>query len=497
MLLVIPAGVAACLFLMKRGTARIPDDTMPLLSITTLSDDDNIEFVTRPIAPYVARGMGLDGAPEPYYQKCRISLKDPNGDMVINDAGANVRVRGNWTTGYDKKPLKIKFDEKQKIPGLNGGARFKSFVLLAGFKDSSMLRDKVGLFISRRILGNDGLYAADSELVEVEINGRYWGVYLLTEQQQVKKNRIEITEAAEEYTEPDIGYLLEMDAYYREEDELHSFVMGYYDNSPLKAYDDSGEEKYVYPIAYGSDLLSPDVGITIKSDIFSAKQHDFIESYLNNVYDIMYAAAYLGEAYCFNSDYTQIYKTDAITPREAVEKVVDVYSLADMYLISELTCDKDLGWSSFFMDVDFGKRKDHRLRFEAPWDFDSSMGNRDVCPDGTGLYAAGVISHPAGFYTMTNPWLTVLMYEDWYRDIIIDRWRMNYESGVFEDALEMIDKDTYMYEDAFISNSERWGSYEGNELSEAAMDCRTQKEAAMYLKDWLTRRIEFLNDHWG
>ena len=105
----------------------------------------------------------------------------------------------------------------------------------------------------------------------------------------------------------------------------------------------------------------------------------------------MYEAAYFNKALVFNDTYTAISETNDITPQQAVEKVVNVDSLADMYIISELTCDADIYWSSFFMDADFSAGGDVRLTFEAPWDFDSSMGNKDRCADGTGFYAANIV----------------------------------------------------------------------------------------------------------
>lgn len=58
------------------------------------------------------------------------------------------------------------------------------------------------------------------------------------------------------------------------------------------------------------------------------------------------------------------------------EQVVDVNSLADVYIINELLCDADVYWSSFFMSVDFGPGGNKKLRFEAPWDFDSGVFER-------------------------------------------------------------------------------------------------------------------------
>ena len=85
-----------------------------------------------------------------------------------------------------------------------------------------MLRNKTAFQLADELLGKDGYYTADSEFVEVRINGEYRGVYLLTEQQQIGKGRIDINEPEKDYTGSDIGYLLEYDGYYNNEEPLYS-----------------------------------------------------------------------------------------------------------------------------------------------------------------------------------------------------------------------------------------------------------------------------------
>ena len=479
--------------------------TIPMLSIETANRDANaLDFVKEPIAPYVAKSIaswtpGYKIPPAPYYEACAITLTDSGGTVLLS-ADAEVKVRGNWTTSYDKKPLRIKFKEKQNLLGLNDGAQMKNWVLLAEYKDTSMLRNKTALSIAREILGKDGLYAADAAFVEVEINKQYWGVYLLTELQQTNPNRVDITEPEKDYAGTDIGYFLEFDGYFMNEDALHQFYMDYAGNSPLVPFDgNGGSGRTITPLNQGHGDKKQNVGITIKSDIYSQKQHDFIASYVNNVYKIMYMAAYKDEAYQFNSDYTEISRSD-ITPRKAVEQVVNVDSLADMYIISELTCDADIYWSSFFMDVDFGEDGNSKLTFEAPWDFDSSMGNKDRCADGTGFYAANIVPDVNYEYEAVNPWLAVLMYEDWFQDIIREKWTNAYDSGAFERAYAMIENDAVQYKDAFTRNYQRWDNLIHNsaahELSKRSAGCKTHGETADYLEEWLLSRVEFLNAHW-
>ena len=483
---------------------------LPVLSITTNSTDpDVLKFVDEPVARHVAESIATwtpnyDMPPEPYYEECTITLKDADGTKLLSPSGAQVKVRGNWTTVYPKKPLRIQFDEKQNMLGLNDGAEQRNWLLLAEYKDASMLRNKAALYASREILGADGLYAADSEFVQVEINGEYYGVYLLTDMQQVSSHRIDITEPTDGYEGTDTGYFLEYDGYYTNEDELHGFPLDLADNAPLAVYHGGTDEVFAQALPKdNADPVQP-VGITIKSEINSQAQHDFIENYVNKVYTIMYEAAYNDKAYIFSDDYSEISETADITPQQAVENVVDVQSLVDMYIISELTCDADIYWSSFYMDVDFGAEGNRKLTFEAPWDFDSSMGNKDRCIDGTGYYASNMVpdvnggTAGDGLYDTINPWLVVLAHEDWYRDMIYKTWTRAYDDGVFERTFDLIENEKTRLENDFLKNYKKWNNILhneefANELSSPARRCKNEAEAADFLSKWMRSRVDFLN----
>lgn len=481
-----------------------------LISIETKNKADNVmDFVEKPVAPHVAADIATwtpnyEMPPAPYYEDCLITVKDKNDNITIENADAKVKVRGNWTTTYDKKPLRIKFVEKRNMLGLNDGAEMKNWVLLAEYKDGSMLRDKAALEIARGLLEEDGLYASDAEFAEVEINGEYWGMYLLAELQQINPNRVNITEPATvDYAGTDIGYFLEFDGYFDDEPELQMFHVDYADNAPLVPFDgEGGDGREMTCLPEGKGDYRNDIGVTIKNDIISQEQHDFISTFVNNTYKIMYEAAYNDAAYVFSEDYSEIVPASNISPFEAVDKVVNLESLADMYIISEITCDADIYWSSFFMTADFGETGDKKLTFTAPWDFDSAMGNKDRCADSTGLYAANIVPDVNGEYETINPWLAVLMYEDWFTDIIRENWTEAYNSGIFTSACDMIKADTAEYTAAFNRNYTRWNNILKNdafkmELSKKAKKCRSHSDCSEYLCDWLTKRIEYLNGYWN
>ncbi len=479
---------------------------LPVLNITSKDNPNSLDFVTEPVNEYVSSSIaswtpGYKIPPAPYYEACTITLTDADGKTLIGGVDADVKVRGNWTTSYDKKPLRIKFAEKQNLLGLNDGAEMKNWVLLAEYKDASMLRNITAFDIAEGLLEDEGLYVSDAQFVEVVINEEYWGLYVLAEYQQINSDRIAITEAEVDYQGTDIGYFLEYDGYYKEEPELQSFFVDYADNAPLLPFDgDNNPSETIRPLNEGRWDKKTDTGITIKSDIYSQEQHDFIESYINNVYRIMYYAAYEDKAYIFNEDYSAISESTDITPQQAVEAVVNVESLADIYILNEIACDADIYWSSFFMDVDFGAGGDKKLRFEAPWDFDSAFGNKNRCVKGTGFYAANIVWDVNDQYEAINPWLAVLMHEEWFKEIIREEWSEAYNSGVFSTAYNTIILSTSQYSTAFENNESRWHSITQNtaesEWSNYVRECDTHREMSQHFENWLRTRIDFLNEYW-
>ncbi len=482
---------------------------MPVMYVRTVSQGpDALKFLTEPVNRFVSEQIaswtpGYTIPPAPFYEACTVELRDTDNSVILAEAEAEVKVRGNWTTSYPKKPLRIKFKEKQSLAGLNNGSEFKNWVMFAEYKDASMLRNRTALGMSREILGPDGLYASDSQPVELVVNGQYQGVYVLAEMQQINSSRINITEPKADDTSLQTGYLLELDGNFENEDELHSLSVDFCKNAPLVPF--NGDQKSVKKIrCLPENPYEPKkmVGMIVKSNVNTKEQHDFINSYVNNVYNLMYAAAYEQKAYEFTPDFTEIKESASLTPEEAVRKAVDVQSLADMYIISELTCDADIYWSSFYMDVDFSSSTRNRLTFEAPWDFDSALGNKNRCADGKGFYAASIVPDVNGYeYETINPWLAVLMGEEWFCDIIREKWTAVYDSGALQKVISEAENDKTKYRAAFERNYAKWNNIINNddfadELSQGAANCRNEEEAADYMISWLRARTEFMNSYW-
>ena len=88
-----------------------------------------------------------------------------NGKLRITNAGdkntanphtnVDIKVRGNQTAGFDKKGFQLKFNSaKVNLLGLNGGKKFKKWVLLADAKDTTVSRTALGLTMAKGVISS-------------------------------------------------------------------------------------------------------------------------------------------------------------------------------------------------------------------------------------------------------------------------------------------------------------------------------------------------------
>ena len=145
---------------------------------------------------------------------------DIEGTFTVNidgvDYSAGVRLRGNTTQEFPKKPYAIKLDKKASILGM---PTHKRWVLLANWLDRTMLRNDLAFYLAQQT----GAWAPHGTPVEVVLNGVHVGNYWLGEQIKIDENRVNIADYGwedliEEIPSPtyqdiadNIGFLLECD----------------------------------------------------------------------------------------------------------------------------------------------------------------------------------------------------------------------------------------------------------------------------------------------
>lgn len=475
----------------KAGTVRNMGDYVPLLGkkpavIRIDSSSGKDDFVTKPVDEDVSKAKkewgGYKGEPAPWDEDCLVTVYDAKQNLFLDKAEALVKVRGNWTSDYAKKGLRIKFTEKQNMLGLNNGVEFKKWVLLSSYKDWSFLRDVSSLYLSKLISTG---YTSDFTFADVYINDKYWGVYILAESQEVNENRIAITENEKDNDDTFAGYLLELDSHSHEDENKFNIEYGV----ALKDINGKQVKKFVK-------------NYTINSDIASEKQVDFIRNYMNKLWQLCYSAVYEEQYFEFNKEKYKLVESNVADSYECVSRVIDIDSLVDTYILQEICCDPDFYMSSFYMDIDFGEQGSGKLKFEAPWDFDSALGNKNFCANSQGLYAA-VNAWDVDHRTrgVGNPWFLLFANCDWFQSLVKEKWQLIHNQNVIAKITEYIDFVTENYAENFEADYEKWGNVGknfllGNELCLGAARCHNQKEASAYLRDWLVKRFASLDEIW-
>ena len=422
------------------------ESKIPVISVTTATDDMI--------------------ASREKYTSCVVDVFNCDEKLEINEASAGIKVRGNSSAYYgdvnqilaNKVPYRIKFDKKTNMLGLNNGAECRSWVLLKS--DWDLIRNDIAFRFGRTIMG-DSNFCSDGQLVHLYVNEEFQGVYELCEQCQINPNRVDISEPEEGYTDTDIGYYLELDNYATSDEDNHYISMDY-ENATVT--DINGETRQFVPAEY-----------SIKNDLYSQNQIDFIDKYLNNLFKIVYEACENGKYYKFDENYDLV-DSDVTTAEEAVSNVMDIDSVRDMYILYEIVHDYDCGEGSFYMCVDLSKdSKCPKLKFTSPWDFNWAYN------DSTEKYYAGAFTDKnfvAKNGDRSNPWFIVLCKQDWFMDTVKEKWTEMSQDKLLQGCIKT--EREYLKEyDADLRKGEEWGP-----------------DSAEDLFNWIENRIYWLNSQW-
>ncbi len=387
------------------------------------------------------------------YTECLVDVFGCEEKYVIGAKEAGIRVRGNSTAYYgdinqirgNQVPYRIKFSEKTNMLGLNDGAECKSWVLLKS--NWNLIMDYTAFELADAIFDGE-YYCSDSTFVHLYVNEKFVGVYLLCEQNQVNKNRVDISEPDENYEGTDIGYFVEIDNYAEDGDKPY-FVVDYLE---AEFTDIEGETRKFVPAEYSID-----------SDIYSEKQTEFIGSYVNSVFKILYEAAVNDNYLTFDGN-MQLVDANGIysSAYEAVNAVMDINSAVNMYILYEICHDYDCGEGSFYMAVDFSESSDtKRLTFTAPWDFNWAYNDSAMRKYYAGAFNS--MSFVNRYGDRTNPWFVVLMTEDRFRDLVAEKWAECYGGGAIPEKLAGIESYIEEYADD-LNKSAEWATGSAGEL---------------------------------
>lgn len=256
-----------------------------------------------------------------------ITVYQADGSIDLEKSVSMARLRGNTTQSFPKRPFAVKLGKKSEILGM---PKHKRWVLLANWKDKSLMRNHIALGIARQFTEKftDGIpWNVNGQFVELVYNGVHVGNYYLCEQIKIDENRLNIQAEYDAGDFPSLsteqianfGYLLECDDNY---DEVTKFVTKHY--IPFQFKDDTDA-----------------AGVIL----------DYVQGKVQDIEDALYKGFKNNDASAYAHAYLNL----------------DLPSVVDQLLIYEMTMNSEMGHpKSVYMYMD-GKGK---LCAGPVWDFD-------------------------------------------------------------------------------------------------------------------------------
>lgn len=369
------------------------------------------------------------------YVTTQMTIVDADGTMTPYD-GTRLRGRGSAKFALDKKPYKIKLLSKARLLGPDG-ANAKKWNLMAQAGDKTLLRNAVGSFIA---LQAGQPFAPGWRFVDLVINNEYVGTYQMTDQIDIRKKRVNITEQPELLNAgADIsgGYLLEID---EDADDLEGTVF----------------------------TTSRGVKVTVKSpdeDYITSGQKDYIAAHVQKFEDALFAANWLD-------------------PAEGYRKYMDLNSFVQWYITAEYTAEPNSFKSVYF----YKELGDDRLTFGPVWDFDFAFDNSARF----GSRPRALIAQEGRGADWCFIWINRLRQDPEFHKAVNEAWKTLVASGIVNSVNDFIDSQA-----AVLAKSQAL-NFAIHPLAEKVHDemhlFPTYAEGVDFLKRTQQARAEFLTE---
>lgn len=375
----------------KHDPVEYLSNTLPVLYINTVDE-----------TPITSKEVYVEGD---YYL-------DANGCGDYESVGSAeaplpllIKGRGNATWRYPKKPYRLKLDSKASLLGM---PKSKHWILLSAYSDwLAHGRNYLAFKVSEKM---EMPYTTGCVPCEVVLNGDYIGMYFLTEQIRIDKNRVNIKEQEDGETDSTLitgGWLLEIDNYIEE--------------NQIRFIDPKKPEKYMKVTYHSPEELSD-------------AQLNYLTELINNV--------------------NVSVNTDDKTSREW-EKYIDIDALARFYMLEEALDHLEAfsGSSWFYKD----RGENTKLIWGPIWDAGSTLGNRNQDVNTTNFIYK---DEPDFAY---NHWIEEIAKFPRFQ-IAIKKWWKKYRDVVYPTMQAEVDAYGELTEAALAADYLRWGDKSATQL---------------------------------
>lgn len=361
-------------------------------------------------------------------------------DNSLDMGTALIRVRGHSSRRFEKSNYFIRLvnpDGTNNPQSFLGMDSHHEWALHGPFLDKSLIRNYMWYNIAGEIMD----YSPNVRFFELILNGEYRGLYLATETITSGKEGARLSLEVNKKDNSFSGYALRLDwGDGEEESKLYPFT-----SYTTRA---KTQHELVYP---GTKNITPELKEKIKNE--------------------------------FSLFEKTLYSYDYNNKKFGYKNYIDVGSFVDYFLINELTCNYDAGSLSTYIykDID-GKYK------MCVWDFNSACD----------AYQESAM--PTDEFRINTVLLYQMLFMDRdFTDKVIERYYELRKTVFSEEYLfEFIDDTIDYLGSAIERNYERWGytfTEEHDLLHPAQRNPRNHDESVKQLKDFLKKRLEFMDEN--
>jgi subtilisin-like proprotein convertase family protein len=381
-----------------------------------------------------------------------------NRNHVIDPANEysgkiGIEYRGNYSLSLPQKPYSFELRDAAGLEvdySLLGMPTEHDWLLLANYNDKSFARNMLPF----HLFDTMGHYSVRNRYVDVVLNGDYQGIYLLAEKIKRDSNRI------------DISKLLLGDTVGLDLSGGYVFKVDYWDNS-------NSWESNFSPIGFpGLDIHY--VYYYPSFDVIAPQQKDYLKNFVDELETALYSS----------------YFTDTIY---GYRKYISVRSFLDYFIVNELARNVD-GYKKsrfFFKDKDYPDGTYSKLHAGPVWDFDWAWKDMwSGSEDGSGFMYSEVaqdVNAPGWYIRLLQDTLFANELRCRYDDLRRSVLDLDYLHAKIDSAA------------TFVNESQNWHFAVWGNMGVATGTPETQAPAQSYaeevqrLKDWITRRINWLD----
>jgi hypothetical protein len=358
---------------------------------------------------YVNTESGKDPVDKVTYLPCTIRYVDGTTTTTYNLTTGGIRGRGNSTWSADKKPWRLKFDDKVAFLG-SDYATASSWTLLANTYDKSLMRNALTYYLGEFV---ELPFCPSARFVDLVMNGDYKGTYQISDQMEVRKKRVDISKT---------GWMFE------------------YANASDKVDEPKIQTAYGYVQVKNPDFTNDDLST-------NTTLSDAMKTYLNTTLYNAIKTSNTGDSY--------------INPNTGYRSLVDPTTLINWYIATEITAN----WDGFYSVYSY-READGPLCLGPMWDEDLAYGNHTETYDYFSNFYGNLLAFnnfdqsqfPNG-YRKLQPVIAHLYDDPWFVNAVDMRFNELVNKGIEKNLLDNIESMRTLLSQSAAQNFSRWDIY--------------------------------------